>query len=1204
MKKIKLIAAIVILCSMFEQTAVPVSAIDQELGQPEGTSDTSDIEDELNYLAYYPLQIDTQDHSENGKDGVLYGTGGGFDKGYLSLPGGSSSSTAAYVQLPKGLFDNQDTLTISVWLKNETGAGDYSALYFGTPKNGSYPSQYWLLNPCNAASRMKSVLTNDLNTSAPWSTEYGISPTNSGNGITGPNTATGWAMYTTVITPTSITAYYNSTKYGPVTISRSVSDFGTDLLAYIGKSSYSDKFYQGGVQELSICSGEISQENVTNKYYNELLQIASSELTLDETSTREDITLPSSPFSNVTVSWESNNPDVISNTGVVQRPAADDVEVTLTATLSINGYSTTKTFSITALAYNTARDVQMAKEELNLCSVTAENLNLPDIGKYDTAITWISSDPSIMTDDGNIVKRPAIGEGNYTVKLTAVFTKEDSSAKKEFTIEILEEFYANIISYTTGTNDLAGSLHLAYSINNQNWTPLNSENGILFATIPTDNTNKTLSTGIYFSSPSLFRKANGSFGFLATKSNSSTSLYLYDSEDLITYTGERMIETNSTFGNPLSPTCFYDSMIGAYRVVWTAGGTTYSNTSSDLVNLSLPESYVDSESNIISNLEGISENALIGNVIGVTKKEFEALLNKFSPVVNTGIEEIPGLVVEQGEQEALPSTVAFYYSDGSTADLGVTWDTSNLDIHTPGTYNISGTIHQEKYSNPLIEQRADPHIQFDEETGYYYFTASYPAYNNVNSGYDRIILRRSETISGLSDAKGGLDNEITIWTAPVSGTMAKHVWAPEIHRINGKWYIFFAAGSSDNIWAIRPYVLICDGDDPYTDTWTTVKAATSEDSGYFAHMSLDMTYFEHNGRHYVIWADIIGQSALYMQEIDPDQPWAGKGEVIVLTTPEFAWERDTERVNEGAAILKHGGKIFIAFSASGTGPEYCIGLLSADESADLMDTESWNKLSYPILTSQDVPGEYGPGHNSFTVDENGHSIFVYHARSAECYLSQCDWASSNSLYDPCRHARVKRVHWSSDGTPILKMTYAQEVAEEYQGVSMEVIVKAKSANTYTVTFQAGKGGSIQGENIQKITKGADTSYVEAVADSGYEFKIWSDGVTAARRNVTEVKADITLTAEFNELEETEETEEIKNTDETEDTKGTSNISDTGDSDNTIEKQTEGKDINTSVSSPKTADLSPLECCGIFMVISMAGIIFSKRKLKNIGTRSY
>ena len=203
-----------------------------------------------------------------------------------------------------------------------------------------------------------------------------------------------------------------------------------------------------------------------------------------------------------------------------------------------------------------------------------------------------------------------------------------------------------------------------------------------------------------------------------------------------------------------------------------------------------------------------------------------------------------------------------------------------------------------------------------------------------------------------------------------------------------------------------------------------------------------MTYFENNGKHYAIWADIIGQSALYMQEIDPDKPWEGiSDKVIMLTTPEYGWERENERVNEGPTILKHAGKIFCAFSASGTGPEYCIGMLYADENSELMDAASWTKLGYPLLTSADVKGEYGPGHNSFTVDVCGNPVFVYHARSEECYKKQCKWATAHSLYDPCRHARVKNVHWTKDGLPILKMNAEEEIPEGMRKVEMEVVVQ-------------------------------------------------------------------------------------------------------------------------------------------------------------------
>ena len=55
-----------------------------------------------------------------------------------------------------------------------------------------------------------------------------------------------------------------------------------------------------------------------------------------------------------------------------------------------------------------------------------------------------------------------------------------------------------------------------------------------------------------------------------------------------------------------------------------------------------------------------------------------------------------------------------------------------------------------KYNKPWILQRADPYV-YRHTDGNYYFTASIPA-------YDRIVLRRSETLAGLKDAE-----EVTVW---------------------------------------------------------------------------------------------------------------------------------------------------------------------------------------------------------------------------------------------------------------------------------------------------------------------------------------------------------------------------------------------------------------------------------------------------------
>lgn len=856
----------------------------------------------------------------------------------------------------------------------------------------------------------------------------------------------GWHRITLTGKENTLSAYLDGELIGTTGQSNNPLD-GENMGLYIGVNFW-DQMFSGLVDDVKVYSKAVTGSVLAESYLQERVEEAAGRLDIgDVSAVRDNLTLPSTIDPEVTVKWSSDNPGIIANDGIVARPKDADKKVTLTATLTKGIGQTTKDFEVTVVKDSADVDVASAKEALNMLSFTDHDLQLPESGKFGTEITWKSSDTEWMTDDGKIEKRPATGEGSHEVTMTATISKDGKSAEKKFKIEIMEEAYGYIMGYVTGDNDRTGSLHLAYSQDGKNFTALNGNSGILYAKNDTNDGTRNLSTGVRYTGTYLFRKSDGTFGLVAPQGKNKKSVYLYESEDLLTFTGEKLLSTNGS-ANISEAECSYDTLIGAYRVNWTDGTNEYSNISSDLTNLDAAQEYDYEPSSY--EVERIPEGAKNYNVIPVTKAEYEKLLARFATVSNTGIEMAEAITVGTAAEvkDKLPKTLTASYSDGSQSELNVTWDT-NKDLSEAGTYVLSGTI--TPYSNPLIEQRADPQIKYDESEKCYYFTASYPAFNSVNNGYDRIVLRKADSIQELSDDNGGVEKEITIWSAPSSGQMAKHVWAPELQQINGKWYVFFAAGNSDNIWAIRPYVLVCQGDDPYNaDNWKKadgtyeIHAATSEDSAYFKNMSLDMTYFEHNGNHYVIWADIIGQSALYMQQIDPDQPWTGTGKVIQLTTPEFGWERDTERVNEGPTILKHDGKIFCAFSASGTGPEYCIGMLYADADEDLMDPASWTKMNYPLLTSADVPGEYGPGHNSFTVDAGGNPVFVYHARSEECYNNQCQWANSSSLYDPCRHARVKNVHWTEDGLPILKMSAEEECPTEMRSVSIKVTVEQDS----------------------------------------------------------------------------------------------------------------------------------------------------------------
>lgn len=300
------------------------------------------------------------------------------------------------------------------------------------------------------------------------------------------------------------------------------------------------------------------------------------------------------------------------------------------------------------------------------------------------------------------------------------------------------------------------------------------------------------------------------------------------------------------------------------------------------------------------------------------------------------------------------------------------------------------------FKNPLVAQRADPWI-YKHTDGYYYFSASVPE-------YDRIELRRATTIDGLSAAA-----PVVVWGKHAQGAMSQYIWAPELHYLNDRWYIYFAAATIGVDSSHRIYVLENASSNPLSGVWEE-KGQIKTNWESFA---LDATTFAHRGMDYLVWAqrdpEIRGNSNLYIAVMR--NPWTIEGEQVMLSKPEYPWEIIGFWVNEGPAVLKKNGRIFISYSASATDANYCMGLLTAPDGSELLNPQSWQKSVVPVFQSNDAAGQYGPGHNSFTVSPNGsHDILVYHARN----YREID---GDPLFDPNRHTRVQRLGWNPDGTP-------------------------------------------------------------------------------------------------------------------------------------------------------------------------------------------
>ncbi len=305
------------------------------------------------------------------------------------------------------------------------------------------------------------------------------------------------------------------------------------------------------------------------------------------------------------------------------------------------------------------------------------------------------------------------------------------------------------------------------------------------------------------------------------------------------------------------------------------------------------------------------------------------------------------------------------------------------------------------WHHPWLPQRADPHLSLHD--GRYSFTASVP-------GFDAIELRSATGIAELPAAPARI-----IWRKHASGPMSWHIWAPELHRIDGQWVIYFAASEAGDIWKLRMHVLTCDGADPMSGEWVERgQISTPMDS-----FALDATLLTHQGRHHLVWAQkdpaIEGNTNLYIAALA--NAWTLASAPVRLSQPDQPWEQIGFLVNEGPAVLQRHGKRFITYSASATDANYCMGLLWADEQADPLDASAWHKASQPVFASAN--GQFGPGHNCFVTTPDGATdLLVYHARNYRDIVG-------DPLNDPNRHARIQAFGWRADGLP----DFGQPVAD-------------------------------------------------------------------------------------------------------------------------------------------------------------------------------
>ncbi|OON69298.1 family 43 glycosylhydrolase [Hymenobacter sp. CRA2] len=306
---------------------------------------------------------------------------------------------------------------------------------------------------------------------------------------------------------------------------------------------------------------------------------------------------------------------------------------------------------------------------------------------------------------------------------------------------------------------------------------------------------------------------------------------------------------------------------------------------------------------------------------------------------------------------------------------------------SPVTPQPTGTT----YTNPLLSSGADPWVT--QKDGFYYY---------MHTTGNNLTLWKTAKMSELGSAVSRV-----VWTPPATGAASHDIWAPELHFLDGKWYVYFTAGPGNCCGGQRLWVMENAAADPTTGTWSTPSALAVPGQDVWA---IDGTVLEQNGNRYFIWSgQELGSEQQNLYICRMASPTSLMGQWVQLSQPQYAWELyGTPKVNEGPEILRHGGKTFLVYSASHCSTDdYALGLLTTSNTADPMDPAAWSKSPNPVLTKDPADRAYGPGHCSFFTSRDGQETWIlYHANLA-----------AGQGCGNARNPRMQKLEWNADGSP-------------------------------------------------------------------------------------------------------------------------------------------------------------------------------------------
>lgn len=614
---------------------------------------------------------------------------------------------------------------------------------------------------------------------------------------------------------------------------------------------------------------------------------------------------------------------------------------------------------------------------------------------------------------------------------------------------LYEEKKARLLAYTRKVSDkdcpegLAYSIHLAWSKNGEDFRALHQNYGILFAEGEISGEDTIVPKGV--KNPKIFRFLDGSYGILADRTEEN-GCPERDSRGVDRKSEAEDIRTAGGMEKDA------ESPIAVGRLVREAevarGHKAAEGTWAGYALLWKTEDFREFGRSILIEKKGIEWEALqtaagmsaqgqylvegeqvTGCCLEIGSAFCDRIVQKWTQIHNVEI-RLPGIVQASSPEDMAAVGAQAVYSDGSTAFKKVAWNTEPLDFTKPGLYEVTGKVCSRKFPFPLAKGYGDPVI-FDWQ-GKWYFLGT-----NDNLGDIGIYVREADSVEALFAENA---EEHLILGVDEEKGFIQTFWAPEFHIIGGRLYILFAVGGK--VWGPQCHMMRLKegGKIVRPEDWEAPVKVLRRDGTPLTGdgITLDMTYLKTGSGSYLVWSYRRGigtpkdtGSMLYIARTKEEAPWRLSSEPVLLSRPLYGWENVSGTINnEGPHGFVKNGKVYLTYSGGdAAGYTYALGLLTADGEEDLTDPAVWKKSGVPVLSFRSVEGEYGPGHNSFYINEDGNLMIAYHGETSLESRLRCDG--------------IRRVHFDIQGEPVFDLSAERDLNPALEMVKLRVAVTGK-----------------------------------------------------------------------------------------------------------------------------------------------------------------